>query len=187
MPMMTSPLKSENAPQSPRSWSLHQSRTKPTLEKRPLLRPGRDPPRDSWLGCWPIRYFLPKQKRLEVERHRALNLAIKMGQLQEGVRPEIALEISRCMYTWVHSLERRKAVSNDTKDNLLGALEKMDESLSKLEKIVSTPIPFSYTIHIWMITWLYCILLPFQLCYNRDDFGWSCIPAVMVGPSCVLC
>ena len=166
---------------SPLSYQLGNNMSqKPTLSIRPNLRPGRDPPSSSVWECFPIRNFLSTERRLEIERRRMLRKIVMSGRALEGVRPDIAIEISRIMYSWVESIDRRKAVSDETRGRLMFALEKMDEGLAKMEKIVSTPIPFSYTAHIWVVAWLYCLLLPFQLCHINADFSWSCIPAVMV-------
>jgi hypothetical protein len=70
-----------------------------------------------------------------------------------------------------------------------------------LERILLTPIPWSYAAHIYEVAWLYCIILvgperldllsdatltermpiqPFQL---YKAFGWIMIPATVVWPS----
>ncbi|KAJ6612378.1 hypothetical protein B0H10DRAFT_2052682 [Mycena sp. CBHHK59/15] len=46
-----------------------------------------------------------------------------------------------------------------------------------LEHILTTPLPFVYSVHI-RVVWLYLFLLPLQLV---SDFGWHTVPAVSVG------
>ena len=41
---------------------------------------------------------------------------------------------------------------------LLG-LNQLVDSLTGLERILTTPIPFSYSIHLWSVCWIYCSLL----------------------------
>lgn len=49
-------------------------------------------------------------------------------------------------------------------------LQQLNDALASLERILTTPIPFSYAAHIWEVTWIYVLILPFQL-YNAG-FGW---------------
>ena len=150
------------------------------LGARPELYPARDPPTSTWHDVWPIRYFLPAGRRIEVERRRAKRRSVLEGRIQNGVRSDIPMEISRCMFAWVQSLGKRRKTHGHVLSRLTQAIDKLDETLCKMEKIVTTPIPFAYTVHLWTIAWLYCLLLPFQLCNATENFGWACIPAVMV-------
>jgi putative membrane protein len=54
----------------------------------------------------------------------------------------------------------------------------LTDSLTSLERILTTPIPFSYSAHIWTVCWCYVLLVPFQIIEN---FGWVTIP-VSVSP-----
>ncbi|KAF2437572.1 UPF0187-domain-containing protein [Karstenula rhodostoma CBS 690.94] len=56
----------------------------------------------------------------------------------------------------------------------LAALQTMNDVLSGTDRILNTPLPIAYTIAISQITWVYILLLPFQL-YNA--LGWVTIPA----------
>jgi putative membrane protein len=47
-----------------------------------------------------------------------------------------------------------------------------------LERILTTPIPWSYSAHIWEVTYVYCLTLPFQL--YGSGFGWVTVPATVV-------
>jgi len=49
----------------------------------------------------------------------------------------------------------------------------MTDALTGLERILTTPIPFSYRIHLWLVTIIYCLALPFQL---WDALHWLTIP-----------
>ena len=56
---------------------------------------------------------------------------------------------------------------------LLNALLSLTDSLAGLERILTTPIPFSYSIHLWVVTIIYCLALPFQI---WKTLGWITIP-----------
>lgn len=49
-------------------------------------------------------------------------------------------------------------------------INSMVDNLGICERILKTPIPFAYTIHLKQLLLLYCLLLPFQLVEN---LGWA--------------
>ncbi|MEA5516524.1 bestrophin family ion channel, partial [Nodularia sp. UHCC 0506] len=48
-------------------------------------------------------------------------------------------------------------------------LNKLVDNLGACERILKTPIPLAYTIHLKQLLLLYCCLLPFQLV---ESLGW---------------
>ena len=44
-------------------------------------------------------------------------------------------------------------------DTLLSSLNMLVDSLTGLERILTTPIPFSYSVHLWVVTLIYCFCL----------------------------
>ena len=56
---------------------------------------------------------------------------------------------------------------------LLNTLNALVDSLTGLERILTTPIPYSFSVHLWTVTLLYCAALPFQL---LKTMGWVTIP-----------
>jgi putative membrane protein len=56
----------------------------------------------------------------------------------------------------------------------LNALTTMNDVLTGTDRILNTPLPIAYSIAISQITWVYILLLPFQL-YKL--LGWVTIPA----------
>ena len=56
---------------------------------------------------------------------------------------------------------------------LLNVLLSLTDSLTGLERILTTPIPFSYSFHLWFVTVIYCLTLPFQI---WETLGWITIP-----------
>lgn len=59
----------------------------------------------------------------------------------------------------------------------------LNDVLVQTERIINTPLPIAYAIAISQITWLYVILLPFQL-YNA--LKWITIPATMAAAYIIL-
>lgn len=59
----------------------------------------------------------------------------------------------------------------------MNGLLSLTDSLTGLERILTTPIPFSYSIHLWVVTVIYCLALPFQI---WKAMGWLTIPGTTV-------
>jgi putative membrane protein len=56
----------------------------------------------------------------------------------------------------------------------LNAITTFNDVLTGTDRILSTPLPIAYSIAIGQITWVYILLLPFQL---YKSLGWVTIPA----------
>jgi len=87
-------------------------------------------------------------------------------------------EVLRCLSEWISVLEERNTVPGSSLGSLLGGIQTFEISLTMLEHILTTPLPFVYSVHIRHVVWLYLFLLPLQLV---NDFGWHTVPAVCIG------
>ncbi|KAJ7206054.1 Bestrophin, RFP-TM, chloride channel-domain-containing protein [Mycena pura] len=86
-------------------------------------------------------------------------------------------EVLRCLSEWCSVLEDRGTVGSGL-GGILGGIAAFEGSLATLEHILTTPLPFVFSVHIRHTVWLYLFLLPFQLV---SDFGWHTVPAVAIG------
>jgi ion channel-forming bestrophin family protein len=59
----------------------------------------------------------------------------------------------------------------------------LNDVLVNTERVCNTPLPIAYAIAIQQITWLYIIIMPFQL---LDDLGWITIPATLAASAIIL-
>lgn len=59
----------------------------------------------------------------------------------------------------------------------------MNDVLTGTERVLTTPLPIAYAIAISQITWVYCILLPFQL---YSSLRWVTIPATVAAGYIIL-
>ncbi|KAI1326763.1 Bestrophin, RFP-TM, chloride channel-domain-containing protein [Xylariaceae sp. FL0255] len=66
---------------------------------------------------------------------------------------------------------------------LYNGIASLNDAMVSMERVLNTPLPLAYAIAISQITWLYIILLPFQL-YN--NLGWITIPATVLGAYIIL-
>ncbi|KAG6907924.1 hypothetical protein DXG01_006854 [Tephrocybe rancida] len=84
-----------------------------------------------------------------------------------GAGENLPLEVLRCLSEWLSVLEDRNTVPGTSMGQMLGAIAAFEESLGTLERILTTPLPFT--------VWLYLFFLPFQLV---TLFGYYTIPGV---------
>lgn len=65
----------------------------------------------------------------------------------------------------------------------LNAITTFNDVLTGTDRILNTPLPLAYSIAISQITWVYILLLPFQL---FKSLGWVTIPASMFAAYIIL-
>ncbi|KAF7976149.1 hypothetical protein HWV62_7459 [Athelia sp. TMB] len=79
--------------------------------------------------------------------------------------------------SYVADLQSKKVIDVPTTNGLIAALNQLVEALTGLERILTTPIPFSFSIHLWTVTMIYCLALPVQLWLTLK---WITIPVTVV-------
>ncbi|KAF9052522.1 UPF0187-domain-containing protein [Hymenopellis radicata] len=101
----------------------------------------------------------------------------KHRPLVAGFGENLPLEILRCLSEWYSVLEDRNTVPGTSLGSMIGLLAAMEETLSAMERILTTPLPFVYSVHIRHTVWLYLFFLPFQLVTN---FQWYTVGGVCI-------
>lgn len=129
--------------------SSHASR-----QSRPMLQPARSPPVFRWSECFPTSFLVTKRQRLKAEGRKARKDRIKADRQGGGVGANVPLEVTMFMSSWLAAVQRRKTIDVPTTNALLLSLQQMGEALSALERILTTPIPWSYNAHIWAVSGL---------------------------------
>jgi putative membrane protein len=78
---------------------------------------------------------------------------------------------------YLSSYVRKQKMEGTTDDATISALYAnlgtLTDCLSTFERILRSPIPLAYAIHLTQVTWIYCLILPFQLV---QDLEWLAIP-----------
>ncbi|KAH9950712.1 UPF0187-domain-containing protein [Amylocystis lapponica] len=139
-----------------------------------FLLPAYMPPKYALFDMFPFSLLvkvLAKQGK-EVKGKRAARIRAKLRS--KTVTHNLPLEISLYLSSYIAALQFRKAIDPPTSTYLLNALGQLVDALTGLERILTTPIPFSYRVHLWTVTTLYCFFLPFQIWLT---LGWLTIPA----------
>ncbi|PPR04269.1 hypothetical protein CVT26_004059 [Gymnopilus dilepis] len=139
----------------------------------------------SWFAAPPLEVLPPGVKEIEIHaRHlerKAEGLYHPAIHLKH--RPKIAgggenlpVQILRCLSEWFSVLEDRGTVPGTSMGPLIGTIAAFEDSLSGLERILTTPLPFVYAVHISTV-WIYLFFLPFQLV---TQFQYYTIPGVAI-------
>ncbi|KAG9098537.1 hypothetical protein FRC06_006244 [Ceratobasidium sp. 370] len=125
------------------------------------LAPSSDPPKWGVFDVWPLSLLV------KVLTKGGKNVAGRKAARERAkhtvVSQNIPLEITLYMSSYISALQQRKVVDVPTINTLLLGLNQLVDSLSGLERILTTPIPFSYGVHLWTVCLLYVFFLPFQL------------------------
>ncbi|KAI0048512.1 UPF0187-domain-containing protein [Auriscalpium vulgare] len=94
-----------------------------------------------------------------------------------GNGQNIPIEILRALSDWLSVLEDRGTTPGTSLGPMIGCIAALEDSLSTLERILTTPLPFVFSVHIRHTVWIYLFFLPFQLV---DQFAWYTIPGVAI-------
>ncbi|KAF5339585.1 hypothetical protein D9611_011411 [Ephemerocybe angulata] len=149
----------------------------PLAEEEAHLYPSSMPPRYTIFDLFPFSLLIGLVSRTgrEVKGKKATRIRAKMKQ--KTISHNLPLEISLYLSSYIASLEARKICNDPTTNALHATLNTLVESLTDLERILTTPVPFSYFTHLWVVTVIYCLALPLQI---WNTMHWMTIPATAV-------
>ncbi|ORZ34937.1 Bestrophin/UPF0187, partial [Catenaria anguillulae PL171] len=72
-------------------------------------------------------------------------------------------DILYLLNAYVDDLLRRKTLDMPQCGQLIAAINSMNDTVTSMERILTTPIPLAYSLHLKQIMYMYLIMLPFQL------------------------
>jgi hypothetical protein len=139
------------------------------------LKPANMPPRFEWK-----KMFQRKgAKKIEEEDSPDVRRQ-NSGDVYFGARSgqNVPLEVAMFMSSWVYAISQRKCIDVPPMTQLHTQLNTLMDALASLERILTTPIPWSFNAHIWEVSWIYCLALPFQLI--DGGFDWVTVGATVV-------
>ncbi|RXW20403.1 hypothetical protein EST38_g5458 [Candolleomyces aberdarensis] len=143
-------------------------------EEEAHLFPASMPPRYTIFDFFPFSLLIEffSDRGHQVKGKKAARIRMKL--LKNTVSHNLPLELTFYLSSYIASLQQRKLAPDPTTNALFAALLQLGDSLSGLESILTTPVPFSYSIHLWVVTVIYCLVLPLQI---WRQLGWVTIPA----------
>ncbi|KAF8810930.1 UPF0187-domain-containing protein [Phlegmacium glaucopus] len=145
----------------------------PRAESEHDLKPARNPPTTSIFDLIPLlRFFKWLGHKVFRMPHSAKHKRKKA--YIEYVESNIPLEIILVLSNYTAWCMRYQLISPAIATGLTANLTSLQDTLSNLERICNTPLPFAYQAHLRMSLWIYLFFLPFQLWIS---FGFITIPA----------
>ncbi|KAF9208435.1 hypothetical protein BGZ49_008823 [Haplosporangium sp. Z 27] len=89
----------------------------------------------------------------------------------------LPLEIAYALSMWVLGESRAGRIESSLIGNLFASINTMTDIFTNMERIVFTPIPLAYSIHLRQVVYLYCLALPFTFI---ELLGWHTVPLMML-------
>jgi putative membrane protein len=154
-----------------------QTHEKLNEEDEIYLIPAYKPPRWAILELFPFSLLKGRRWRSakNAKGERAKKIRAKM--LNKADSHNIPLEVTLYLGSYIAAIQRRKTEDPMSINQLLGQLNALVNALTGLERILTTPIPWSYRVHLWVILCCYCAGLPFQVV---KEMKWFTIPGVIL-------
>ncbi|TRM55784.1 Bestrophin, RFP-TM, chloride channel-domain-containing protein [Schizophyllum amplum] len=152
----------------------------PDIQPHRPLRPARSPPNPSFYDYLPVfrlfRYcykiMVGKKKEVQEQPIGGRNILGRKVK-PEAIDSNVPFEICLYLSTYTAFLMRRGLVQPAIATGLSNALGMLQDTVTNLDRIRSTPLPFAYQAHLRMSLWLYLLFLPFQL---YPLMNWFTIP-----------
>ncbi|EIN05575.1 UPF0187-domain-containing protein [Punctularia strigosozonata HHB-11173 SS5] len=135
-----------------------------------ILLPARMPPKYGLSDVFPF-----SRLGKDVGGKKAARLRAKWRD--RAGSHNIPLEISFYLSSYIAALQQRKCLDAPVTTTLQASVTQLVSALTGLERILTTPIPFSYSVHLWVVNFIYCLVLPFQIV---GSLGWVTIPGAAI-------
>jgi putative membrane protein len=158
-----------------------------------LINTVRNLARTIWVS---VREERPKDRQGKIETLRllvAFAVSTKLHLRAEPINNELAvlmpqqwfeklkqmntpsLEIAFWIGDYLQQQHQRNCINAYQLTAMFKLLDTMVDCLGASERILKTPIPLAYTIHLKQLLFIYCLSLPFQII---DEFQWGTAPIV---------
>ncbi|KAJ9082027.1 hypothetical protein DSO57_1008458 [Entomophthora muscae] len=96
----------------------------------------------------------------------------------------LPLDIKMYISSFIKHQQNKGRLNIPLGTQLLANLNILISCLNGFERILQTPIPLAYSIHLSQIVWAYCLFLPFQILgsysTNSPGYHWISIPVMAV-------
>jgi putative membrane protein len=147
----------------------------PQVPSEYVLKPARNPPETS------VYDYLPFLRLFRWIGHGFKKRVItedtpkkRRKAYADVVESHIPLEISLVLSNYSGYLIRNGFVQPAIASGITNGIFQLQDTVSNLERICNTPLPFAYQAHLRMSLWIYLLLLPFQI---YSSYGIITIPA----------
>ncbi|KAF4616450.1 hypothetical protein D9613_008410 [Agrocybe pediades] len=144
----------------------------PQIPSERPLKPARNPPTPSVYDYIPLLRFF-KWVVHTITRAAHPRRHGKKRRRNEYVESHIPLEILLVLSNYTAWCMKNGLLQPAIATGVTANLTTLQDTLSNLERICNTPLPFAYQAHLRMSLWLYLFFLPFQI---EKAFIWITIP-----------
>ncbi|KAJ7031904.1 Bestrophin, RFP-TM, chloride channel-domain-containing protein [Mycena alexandri] len=135
------------------------------------LQPARNPPETGFFDFFPVfRIFAWMFSTCSRRMRSKAGPKKPKGPLAES---NVPLEITIYLSAYLAHLLRNNWLAPALATGLMNNIASLQDTMSNLDRIGSTPLPFAYQAHLRMSLWLYLFFLPFQVV---ESFGYLTIP-----------
>ncbi|KAF2748848.1 UPF0187-domain-containing protein [Sporormia fimetaria CBS 119925] len=135
---------------------------------------------------------IPKPSRQRLAKKMGTKLGVPFAEsnprkrIKQSKKPlgNLPLEILNYLSAYVESICVEETIKSGLYQNqIINGVVALNEVLVGVERVLQTPLPVAYSIAISQITWVYVMMLPFQL---WDDLRWVTIPGCIFAAYIIL-
>ncbi|KAJ1905467.1 hypothetical protein IWQ60_012277 [Tieghemiomyces parasiticus] len=107
--------------------------------------------------------------------HRGANSTQTIRRRYRFPKPNMVNIITTHLAVYVQHLVNRGYIDVPSGSNMNASITALVDAFAALERIQLTPMPLAYSVHLHQSTWIFLILLPFQL---ASTLKWVAVPIV---------
>ncbi|KAL8292298.1 hypothetical protein RQP46_001764 [Phenoliferia psychrophenolica] len=146
------------------------------------LLPSRNPPHarlEDWIPWYGFvrDVFFFCTRRVKKASDRARGRKKRRKPIAHTSNDNIPLEITLLLSGYITQVANRGLTGVPTLNSLLAAVQSLSEALTGLERVLLTPIPVAYSLHLRHTIWIYLFLFPSQI---HASLGWTTVPATAI-------
>ncbi|KAJ6493017.1 Bestrophin, RFP-TM, chloride channel-domain-containing protein [Mycena sanguinolenta] len=145
-----------------------------TIQSHRPLKPAHNPPPTSLLDYLPfLRIFTIFTRCCRRKRKHARRDALGRKIKPSFAESNVPLEITIYLNSYLAYLLRNAWLQPALATGLMNNIASLQDTLSNLDRIGNTPLPFAYQVHLRMSLWMYLLVLPLQIV---STMGYLTIP-----------
>ncbi|ORY87442.1 Bestrophin, RFP-TM, chloride channel-domain-containing protein [Leucosporidium creatinivorum] len=145
------------------------------------LLPSANPPRQDLYHFAPI--FKVFRPLLRLFGSRGSHERECIGRRRPQIQSNVPLEISLFLSGWVSAIVSRGTLPAPYVSVIFGSLNALQDCIATLERVLTTPLPWAYSLHLRATTYAYLVFLPFQI---YSALGYLTILATFVAATIFL-
>lgn len=163
---------------TPKPKTFDPEKALPTVFSHRPLKPARSPPKTSVYDYVPFLIIFKWLAKPFSRKKKSVIEGASRNALGRKIRPKIEesnvpLQITTYLSDYANYIMRSGVLQPCIAAGIVSNISALQDTLTNLGRIVNTPLPFAYQMHLRMSLWIYLFLLPFQI---FDSFKYLTIP-----------